>query len=74
MSDGSWRKAYVGCPFYRGDDAKKKITCDGVVPDTAADTRFRSRKERERHMDLFCCKNYICCEVYRANMANCEED
>lgn len=74
MSSGSYAQVHVGCPFYRHDDGGKVITCEALVPECDNKLRFHSRGAQRQHMALFCCKNYICCELYRALMAKYEED
>lgn len=74
MSSGSYDQVHVGCPFYRHDDGRQVITCEGLAPDCDSKLRFYTRDGRKRHMALFCCKNYICCELYRALMAKYEEE
>lgn len=73
MSSGSWRQADVGCPFYRHDDGKRVITCEGLIPQSDTKSRFESRAAQQRHMDAYCCGRYICCEIYRALMDKYEE-
>ena len=75
MSEGSYRKAYVKCPFYRMDvgPGKKnsgfwhyRISCEGFTDDCIVSATFRSGKELLQHMQLFCEDHYSCCELYRA--------
>ncbi len=56
------------CPFYRSDDGRSKISCEGL-----ADTEgcrillFFDRKEDFLvQMQTFCCRHFKNCEVHAA--------
>lgn len=69
MPSGTYKKAYVKCPFYRYDDDKrKKISCEGIVYNSNITTTFGSKEDYTRHIDTFCCVHYKCCELYRLLM------
>lgn len=74
MGSGSYKQVHVGCPFYRHDDGRRVVTCEGLVPESDTKLRFFSRDERERHMDRYCCGRYICCELYRALMGKYDDE
>ena len=65
----SWRQADIVCPFFRNEDEKEKsIKCEGIFEGSVICSRFRSPKKRERQLSLYCEKDYLRCEVYRAIM------
>ncbi len=57
----SYRKAYVQCPFYTGDDGKRRINCEGFVPRVNAGFWFESNKAQLRHMEAFCMDKWKAC-------------
>lgn len=65
MPSGSYRQVYVKCPFYKYDDGRRRITCEGVIDDSSLALIFRNRKDYETQMTVFCCSHYQKCEVYR---------
>ncbi len=74
MSSGSYRQVRVECPFYRSDDGKGKIICEGLTDDSSLILSFRKRISYERHMDNFCCRRYKYCELYGAINRKYEEE
>ena len=68
MSSGSYRQVYVKCPFYRQDDARGKIVCEGIVDGSTVSQNYRSKADLNQQMDIFCCDYYKSCEVYRMIM------
>lgn len=68
MASGSYRQVYIGCPFYRYDDGKRKIRCEGIVDDSNIVLDFKKREDYELHINIFCCDKYKNCEVYRMLM------
>ena len=74
MSSGSYWQAYVQCPFYRHDDGRQRITCEGVTDDSSLAMLFREKKGYLTQMTVFCCQNYTKCELYRLLMEKYEED
>lgn len=72
MSSGSWHQVDVGCPFYRHDDGKHRITCEGILDDSSICMNFR-RKDFEMYIREYCSKRYICCEIYRMLMDKYQE-
>ncbi len=63
----------VQCPFYRQDDHRSRILCEGVIPDTTLAQTFRHRKDYQKQLEVFCCQHYQKCEVYRMVMEKYEE-
>ena len=35
MPSGSFKQADVQCPFYKFDDGKRRITCEGIIEDSS---------------------------------------
>lgn len=73
MSSGSWHQVDVQCPFYRSDDGKHRITCEGIM-DGSTLTSKMCRNDFDKHIREYCCKRYICCEIYRMLMDKYQED
>lgn len=61
----SWAEAYVQCPFYKYDDGKKGITCEGAVNGCINRTLFYTAKRQRSHLEKYCCKVYRACPVYQ---------
>ena len=68
MSSGSYRQVNVQCPFYRNDDSRWKVVCEGIVEGSTLSLNFKDRKDLNQQMDIFCCDHYENCEVYRMLM------
>lgn len=63
----------VECPFYRSDDGRGKIICEGVTDDTSLILSFRKKEACQRHIEVYCCRHYKYCELYGAIMKKYEE-
>ena len=74
MSSGSYRQVHVGCPFYKFDDGRSRVNCEGIVENSTLALIFHKRADYEQQMELFCCQYYQKCEVYRMLMENKYED
>lgn len=61
----SWNAQYVQCPYYRTDDNKMRILCQGVADSSRLAWNFTTKKDFKIQMDTFCCQHYKKCEVYR---------
>lgn len=75
MSSGSYKQVDVECPFYKYDDGKRRIVCEGVedIEDSVA-LIYREKLRYEKQMNIFCCGEYAKCEVYRMLMEKYRED
>ena len=73
MPSGSYRQADVGCPFYKYDDGRRRITCEGLIDNSALALIYHKKKDYEIQMDTFCCKHYDRCEVHGLLMAKYED-
>ena len=58
----------VRCPFYRSDDGRMRITCEGIVDGSSLALTYVRRKDFQIQMDVFCCEHYKKCEVFRMLM------
>lgn len=68
MSSGSYRQVYVQCPFYKFDDGKRRITCEGLIEDSSVALIYHRKADYETQIETFCCEHYKKCEVYRMLM------
>lgn len=74
MSTGcSYWQIYVKCPFYRRDDGKANIVCEGCGESRSVVLLYRYKSELLKQLQLFCCEHYQKCEIYRAIMEKYEE-
>ena len=73
MPSGSFKQADVKCPFYKFDDGRRRITCEGIVEDCSLALIYRRKSDYEKQIDVFCCEYYKNCEVYRMLMEKYEE-
>lgn len=56
------------CPFYRAR-SEREVHCEGLLPESIAISRFRSRTDCKQQLSIFCCGRFQYCEMYRALMA-----
>ena len=73
MPSGSYKQVDVRCPFYRSDDSKNHITCEGLVYNSTLTLNYRKVCDYRQQLEIFCCENYEKCEVYRMLMEKYEE-
>ena len=73
MSSGSYRQADVRCPFYKYDDGRRRITCEGLVDQSSLALIYHQRALYDTQMTVFCCEHYEKCEVYRMLMEKYED-
>ncbi len=75
MPSGTYKKAYVKCPFYRYDDDKHmKINCEGIIDGSNLTLTFGTKADYTLHIDSYCCKSFKYCELYGLLMQKYEED
>ena len=74
MPSGSYKQIEVQCPFYKYDDGKQRITCEGIVDNSSLALIYQRRNDYETQINVFCCEHYKKCEVYRMLMEKYEED
>lgn len=65
MPSGSYWQAYVLCPFYKYDDGKRRITCEGLVDNSSLALVYHKKADFDTQIGVFCCEHYTKCEVYR---------
>ncbi len=69
MPGGSWIKADVRCPFYRNDDGRQVIKCEGIIDESGLALTFGRKRDFVKQVTVFCCDKYKYCEIYRTIMA-----
>ena len=74
MPSGSYRQADVQCPFYKYDDGKLRITCEGIIEDSSLALIYHNKKDYETQITTFCAEHYTKCEVYRLLMGKYDEE
>lgn len=74
MPSGSYRQADVQCPFYKYDDGRRHITCEGIVDESSLSLNYHRRRDYEMQIVGYCCQHYIMCEVYRMLMDKYPDD
>lgn len=74
MPSGSYKQAYVQCPFYKYDDGKQRITCEGLIEDSSLALIYHKKQDYETQINVFCCEHYTRCEVYRLLMEKYKEE
>jgi hypothetical protein len=68
MPSGSYKQIEVQCPFYKYDDGKQRITCEGLVDNSSLALIYQKKGDYEAQINVFCCEHYKKCEVYRMLM------
>lgn len=64
MPSGSYRQADARCPFYKFDDGKRRITCEGILEDSSLALIYHCKEDYETQINVFCCEHYRNCEIY----------
>ena len=64
----SWAEANVKCPFYKYDDGKNRIDCEGCTGSRTTRVLFNTKADQKRHLNGFCCGQYKKCPI--AEMLN----
>ena len=70
MPSGSYKQIEVQCPFYKYDDGKRRITCEGLVDDSSLALIYQRKSDYETQINVFCCEHYRKCEIFRMLMEN----
>ena len=68
MATGSFRQVEVKCPFYKMDDGRRKIACEGPIDDSRLSITFGRRQDFDSQITTFCSEHYTKCEIYRMVM------
>ena len=74
MPSGSYKQIYVQCPFYKFDDGKRRITCEGIIDDSSLALIYHNKNDYETQIDVFCSEHYMNCEVYRMLMQKYDKE
>lgn len=65
MQNGACRQVDVECPFYRWDDGKRRVACEGPVEKSILTLTFATAGDQRIQVDTFCCGRYQNCEISR---------
>lgn len=66
MPSGSYRQVDVKCPFYKYDDGKRHIVCEGAFDcEDSLTSAFRHKDKYDMQMDKHCCYDYEQCGIYQ---------
>ena len=71
---GSFKQADVQCPFYKYDDGRRRITCEGLIDKSSIALIYLTRGDYDKQLEVFCCENYDKCEIYRVLIQKYEEE
>ena len=66
----SYMRVDVRCPFYKGDEHRRRIICEGIVDRSTISLSFGSSKDFSVQANTFCCNRYQNCEIYMMLMAS----
>ena len=64
----SWNDVDVKCPFYKKDDGKREILCEGICDGCNVKLSFVRKNDFMIQLRTFCMKHFERCEVYHAAM------
>lgn len=70
----NWIDAIVQCPFYKSDDGKSKIVCEGLVEESILSTTFGRRDDYKTQITVFCSDHYRKCEIFRIINSKYDDD
>jgi len=62
----------VQCPFYLQDDGRKKLVCEGITKQSVLAQLFDTPEDLRFQMEVFCRRDYPCCEICNMLMRNYE--
>ena len=74
MPSGSFKQVDVQCPFYKYDDGRRRITCEGLIDKSSIALIYLTRGDYDTQLTAFCCEHYKKCEVYRMLMQKYNEE
>lgn len=74
MPSGSYNQIFVKCPFYKYDDGKKRITCEGLVDNSSLALIYRTKADYESQLMEYCCKDYKDCVIHRLLLRKYEDE
>lgn len=64
MAAQSHWTGYVKCPYYRSDDGKSSIRCEGVTDASVLCQQYAKKADFTLQIKVFCCEHYKKCELY----------
>ena len=64
----SWNDVDVRCPFYKVDDGKREILCEGICDGCNVKLSFVKKNDFKIQLRTFCMRHFERCEVYHAAM------
>lgn len=68
MSGGFVQQA-IQCPFYKWDDARRRVVCESPVDDDGSiSLTFKRQHDAANFIAATCCDNYKECRIYKAIM------
>lgn len=74
LPSGSYKQAYVKCPFYKFDDGKRRITCEGIIDDSSLALIYHNKHDYDMQIGMYCCDKYKRCEIYNLLKGKYDED
>ena len=74
IGEGSYLKSFAQCPFYKRDDGRRRIVCEGIMDYSTICLTFQYDNLFKRQTETFCCKHYDRCEVYSMLMKKYEDE
>lgn len=74
MPSGSFKQVDVQCPFYKYDDGRRRITCEGLIDKSSIALIYLTRRDYDIQLTTFCCEHYKKCEVYKMLMDKYKEE
>ena len=74
MPSGSYKQADVQYPFYKYDDGRRRITCEGLIDKSSIALIYLTRNDYDTQLLTFCCEHYKNCEIYRVLMEKYDEE
>ena len=73
MASGSYWQVWVQCPFYKRDNSKDCLVCEGVGDARTLTQVFDSRDALKKYMQAYCWERYKSCPLYRMIMEKYED-
>lgn len=66
MPSGSFHQVDIQCPFYKFDNGKTRIRCEGFCDGATMEWVFEKPSDYLTQIREFCCNHYSRCEHCRA--------
>ena len=71
---GSYKQVNVKCPYYRSDNGRDRIICEGLLPGTSLQSWYERREHYRAHMRAYCTGKYWDCPICAALDEKYRED